>query len=75
MSKSQEVEKHHLHQIKYPRGVTVNFRKLERNALLRILRFYGVVPKADLTDSELASLTAKEVHNDLRIRSCLEVTF
>ena len=48
--------------LKYPRNVTINFRKLDKPTLIRILRFYGVSPNANLTQSEIAAMTARVFH-------------
>ena len=48
--------------LKYPRNVVVNFRKLDKPTLTRILRFYGVSPNPDLSQNEMAAMTARVFH-------------
>ena len=48
--------------LKYPRNVVVNFRKLDKPTLTRVLRFYGVSPNPDLAQSEMAAMTARVFH-------------
>jgi hypothetical protein len=48
--------------LKYPRNVSVNFRKLDKPTLVRILRFYGVTPNPDLSPVEVAAMTARVFH-------------
>lgn len=40
----------------------VNFRKLDKPTLMRVLRFYGVSPNPDLTQNEMAAMTARVFH-------------
>lgn len=48
----------------YPR-INVNFRKLEKDSLIKILKHYGITPAAEKTQAELANLVARtfEVHS------------
>lgn len=48
--------------LKYPRNVVVNFRKLDKPTLMRVLRFYGVSPNPDLSQNEMAAMTARVFH-------------
>ena len=48
--------------LKYPRNVAINFRKLDKPTLIRVLRFYGVTPNATLSQSEVAAMTARVFH-------------
>lgn len=48
--------------LKYPRNVLINFRKLDKPTLIRVLRFYGVSPNANLSQSEIAAMTARVFH-------------
>lgn len=56
------MEKDHPQLLKYPRNVVVNFRKLDKPTLIRILRFYGVSPNQDLSQNEMAAMTARVFH-------------
>lgn len=44
--------------LKYPKSVLVDFRKLEKDTLIKILRSYQVEPKEDVTQTDLAVLVA-----------------
>lgn len=44
---------------RYPRNVNVNFRKLDKITLMNILRHYKVDPKKNMTQMELAIMTAR----------------
>ena len=48
--------------LKYPRNVVVNFRKLDKPTLIGVLRFYGVSPNPDLSQNEMAAMTARVFH-------------
>ena len=48
--------------LKYPRNVAINFRKLDKPTLIRVLRFYGVTPNGTLSQSEVAAMTARVFH-------------
>lgn len=48
--------------LKYPRNVVVNFRKLDKPTLTRVLRFYGISPNPDLAQNDLAAMTARVFH-------------
>jgi Sin3 binding region of histone deacetylase complex subunit SAP30 len=48
--------------LKYPRNVVVNFRKLDKPTLTRVLRFYGVSPNPELSQNEMAAMTARVFH-------------
>ena len=45
--------------VRYPKGVLIDFNKLERHALMKLLKHYGVNPKVGSTHSELAVMAAK----------------
>ena len=45
--------------IRYPKSVKVDFNRLERHALMKLLKHYGVVPKVGTTHPELASMVAR----------------
>jgi hypothetical protein len=49
--------------LKYPRNVAVNFRKLDKPTLIRILRFYSISPNPDLSQTEMAAMTARTFHS------------
>jgi hypothetical protein len=62
-SQTERMEKLDAHTtLKYPRNVAVNFRKLDKATLVRILRFYGVSPNPELSTSEIAAMTARVFH-------------
>lgn len=50
-------------QLRYPKTVRVNFRKLERPALIRILRHYGARARPESTHEELACTVARLFEN------------
>lgn len=46
--------------VRYPRNLNINFRKLDKAALTKILRHYRVeLPKEDLSQADLAIMVAK----------------
>lgn len=47
------------HGYRYPKSVKVDFNKLERHALMKLLKYYNVNPKVGATHPELASMVAK----------------
>lgn len=44
---------------KYPKGVSVDFSKLDREALLKIIDHYGVAPSQSKSDYDLACIAAR----------------
>jgi len=43
----------------YPKHLKTDFRKLERHTLVKILRHYGLNPRQDVNDEELALIAAR----------------